>query len=684
MCEQQPSSDASQSDSGGTGRTASGLLHRQVTRVVTRGTVVEESLLAPRAHNFLASLALDPGGGPLVGIAWIDVSTGYVATKLSSRAAMQGDLQLHPPAELVVPVDPAASDVQVGAAELPPPGSSPPSQPLGAAAQGGGKAGAEDGPLLGRLKHMAAAMSRVPPPQASNTDKWDDTPASGSAAKSSGWRGRDLRFDDAADDCAVAFLRADAFSAEAPALLAAVTAGGPTHALELMALGGLLTYASWTQRGTALQLQHPVSLSTPSLLSSAGPQQPQPTVTDNFAAPAAAETLPTLPAFLLIDPATRRALELTRPPNGRRRARGSLIHTLDLCRTAMGSRLLDRRLAMPLVDAELIGQRLDAVGVLASSPFLCEAVRARLGRIPDLDRSLQRVCVGRFSYKDLFALRDGLTEAMRLGALLLHGEEGDQQPEHGSEIDIAVHTGVAERATPSDSASDIAIIRQQALWDAARRDFDIKVPTGMDHPTPKEKASATSHILADCAALLTSPHSINDTNSASRVGRTDALLSAIAAAHTSLVGSLVQSTAMGDGPGEAASTDTTESAHPVSNPDTAGEAASATATVTQPGDGWFIRTGFSPELDAARALMSSATDLTRDLQARLQSITGIRTLRVRRGLDERLYVEAPARAATQLAPFLNAPAGGGSPLLQLERSLKSTSRYRCADVQVKR
>jgi hypothetical protein len=70
ICEQ------SGSISGPTTRTESGLIHREVTRVVTRGTVVEESLLHS-GHNFLGAIALDSDSGR-IGLAWVDVSTGYV------------------------------------------------------------------------------------------------------------------------------------------------------------------------------------------------------------------------------------------------------------------------------------------------------------------------------------------------------------------------------------------------------------------------------------------------------------------------------------------------------------------------------------------------------------------------------------------------------------------------------
>src|SRR5437660_8831239 len=53
--------------------TAKGLVKREVTRVVTPGTLTEDDLLDPRASNHL--VALFPEGN-VMGLAWADLSTG--------------------------------------------------------------------------------------------------------------------------------------------------------------------------------------------------------------------------------------------------------------------------------------------------------------------------------------------------------------------------------------------------------------------------------------------------------------------------------------------------------------------------------------------------------------------------------------------------------------------------------
>src|SRR5580704_15817470 len=52
---------------------AKGLVKRDITRVVTPGTVTEDDLLDPRAANHLVALFRE---GPMVGLAWVDLSAG--------------------------------------------------------------------------------------------------------------------------------------------------------------------------------------------------------------------------------------------------------------------------------------------------------------------------------------------------------------------------------------------------------------------------------------------------------------------------------------------------------------------------------------------------------------------------------------------------------------------------------
>ena len=66
------------------------VVNRQVVRLVTQGTLTEDSLLDARAHNHLAAMA-DAGG--CIGLAWLDISTG----EFTMQPVEAGDLVPFPP-----------------------------------------------------------------------------------------------------------------------------------------------------------------------------------------------------------------------------------------------------------------------------------------------------------------------------------------------------------------------------------------------------------------------------------------------------------------------------------------------------------------------------------------------------------------------------------------------------------
>jgi DNA mismatch repair protein MutS len=85
-------------------RTAKKLVHREVTRVLTPGTVVEETLLEPKDHNYLGSLYVTEQG---IGLAFMDLSTAdFLATQFLGEDAWQkaiDELTRFSPKELVTP-----------------------------------------------------------------------------------------------------------------------------------------------------------------------------------------------------------------------------------------------------------------------------------------------------------------------------------------------------------------------------------------------------------------------------------------------------------------------------------------------------------------------------------------------------------------------------------------------------
>ncbi|MEQ9196171.1 MAG: DNA mismatch repair protein MutS [Parvibaculum sp.] len=82
-------------------RGSKSVVARAVQRLVTPGTLTEDTLLDARAHNYLASLAR-VGAEAELGLAWADVSTGELAVTSLSPAALGAELARLSPGELLV------------------------------------------------------------------------------------------------------------------------------------------------------------------------------------------------------------------------------------------------------------------------------------------------------------------------------------------------------------------------------------------------------------------------------------------------------------------------------------------------------------------------------------------------------------------------------------------------------
>ena len=87
---------------------------------------------------------------------------------------------------------------------------------------------------------------------------------------------------------------------------------------------------------------------------------------------------------------------------------GSLLGVLDHCQTSMGSRQLKEWLLFPLLDKELIEQRLDAVQTLLEEKRCRLQLRAQLKQLYDLDRLAGRLAAAKATGRDLLSLKDSL------------------------------------------------------------------------------------------------------------------------------------------------------------------------------------------------------------------------------------------------------------------------------------
>lgn len=122
-------------------------------------------------------------------------------------------------------------------------------------------------------------------------------------------------------------------------------------------------------------------------------------------------------AFLRLDAATRRSLELSVTLRGDKR-QGTLLAVIDETRSALGGRRLRAWLEQPLREAAAIEARLDAVAALAEDEPLRLGLRAALGGLPDLERLMSRLLAGYGGPKELQQLAAGMQVLPEVARLL--------------------------------------------------------------------------------------------------------------------------------------------------------------------------------------------------------------------------------------------------------------------------
>ncbi|MBS1724074.1 MAG: DNA mismatch repair protein MutS [Armatimonadetes bacterium] len=278
---------------------AKGLVRRGVTRVLTAGTVLEDSMLQSGANNFLAAVCVMDGRA---GLATLDPSTGeFLVTEIQGEQLAERLLQ-----ELarIRPAELLASEDESRVAEL-----------------------AEEG--------LGVAVTK------------EDKPAPDRAERAI------LKHFEVAN-------------------LAGFGVDGKPSAV--VAASMILDYAATN----GLALGHVDTLSTYSI-----------------------------DAYMRLDPATRRSLELTQSMTDGSK-RNTLLGVLDHCVTAMGSRLVRRWIEQPLLDRADIAGRHEAVGRLCQHTIPRGDIRQELKKIADIERLVSRCATGLASPRDLVALKNSL------------------------------------------------------------------------------------------------------------------------------------------------------------------------------------------------------------------------------------------------------------------------------------
>ena len=345
------------------------LLRRDITRVLTPGTVLEEGMLAARRNNWLCAVVTGPGGR--WGLAVADVSTGeFRVTEREGSGALHQELLQLEAAEVLWP------GLETGVLSSP------------AATALGGERGQPDA--------AAPAPAWCPDPRRLTT--LPRTPFEAPQA------------------------RARLLGHFRLASLDGLGLG--ELPLALRAAGGLLAYLDTTQPGPSAAGAGSVELGLeiPPLGSAIPPQPKSPADRGSGQGPIPLE-MPTVwhaGDQLVLDAQTRRNLELTRTQLGGG-LHGSLLWALDRTATAMGGRCLRRWIEAPLVERAAILVRQEAVGELVDHRPLRLALRRLLRPMGDLERLAGRAGAGSASARDLVALADGLERLPRLAGLLKEG-----------------------------------------------------------------------------------------------------------------------------------------------------------------------------------------------------------------------------------------------------------------------
>lgn len=280
------------------------VVRREVVRVVTPGTITEETLLAPQQSHYLAALEMEEDAAAL---AWLELSTGEFFTSEMKIENIAAQLARVAPRELLLS--------QATYAQL------------------------SDKPWFVEWK---ANLSIQP----------------------------DSQFDG----------RAAERNVSEHYRIAGTRVAGEFTPVELSACGALLAYVKLTQLAASARLDIPRR--------------------------EAADTT------MQMDAATRRNLELVQTQTGLRS--GSLLSTIDYTVTAAGSRLLAAWLSAPLRDTHAITSRHDAVAWAVEATQLREQLRELLKAVPDMERAVGRLALGRGGPRDLALLATGLQKTNQL------------------------------------------------------------------------------------------------------------------------------------------------------------------------------------------------------------------------------------------------------------------------------
>lgn len=274
-------------------RGSTAIVKRDVVRIVTAGTLVEDELLEASKNNFIISIV---SGFNDFAIAWADISTGAFFTQTCSSADIFSVITRLNPAEILL----------------------------------------QEGFIENHPSILKESDERY-----------------------TFWRTEYFSFIKAQDDLTEFFDNLDLTQFE-------------RH--EIIACGSLLSYISHTQKGSRPALHLPIKTHSNK--------------------------------FMEIDASTRLSLELTTSLSEKNET--SILKTINVTKTPMGARCLHAQLTSPLLSIEEINNRLDKIDFFVQYPLIRDELRDILKNIPDIERALARILLGKSTPKELLTMAKGL------------------------------------------------------------------------------------------------------------------------------------------------------------------------------------------------------------------------------------------------------------------------------------
>ncbi|MDQ2716941.1 MAG: DNA mismatch repair protein MutS [Chloroflexota bacterium] len=386
-----------------------GLVDREVTRIVTPGTVVDPAMLTAKRNNFLAATVV---GHDALGIAYVDITTGEFATTQFAtpepELALQQEIARVGPAEVLV-------EAHYG--------------------HQGNRKRRWLATVMSEKQVTKLGSNGNPNAEAPELDEDDEDDFAPLARLLKGVAGHvtpyDTRYFSEEDARHRLLTHFEVASLEG--------FGCDRLPLAIRAAGAVLAYLQEAQKGVVRQL---TSLETYSTA-----------------------------AFMTLDPHTRRNLELFESGRGGS-VKGSLLWVLDKTRSPMGGRLLRRWLGQPLLDIAILQQRQQLIGELLSDTLIQARLAEALKKAGDLERLINRVRQRIAIPRDLVSLANGLRAAADIRAHLAQGGDPDttsalahmpllsrllqRLADNADIIDLIEHAIVEE---PPVSASEGGVIR---------------------------------------------------------------------------------------------------------------------------------------------------------------------------------------------------------------------------------